>query len=395
MRKIIPHPSYLILHTSFRNIIGAGKRTWLNVTVLSFTFVMMVIYNGLIDGWQQEAYRDTENWETGAGQIWHPQYDRFDVFTLQDAHATVPTELQTYVANRTLTPILITQGVVYPQGRMQNILLKGIDPNQQILSIPSQKLSQTDEIYVLIGSRMAKSTNLKQGDRVMIRWRDKNGVFDALEILIADIFDTKVPSVDAGQIWLNLHTLQKMTGMPDEATCLIKSKDCPVNNDVDGWSYRDVDFLTADIRAMIASNRAESVVIFSILLAIALLAVFDTQTLAIFRRRKEIGTYIALGMTPKQVIRLFTLEGTSFSILAILAGCVWGTPLLLWFAKTGFKMPEIEMDAVMGDTIYPAYELSSIVTAIVLIVCLSALISYLPARKIAKQNVVNALKGKL
>jgi ABC-type lipoprotein release transport system permease subunit len=385
----------LILKTSFKNIIGAGKRTWLNVTVLSFTFVIMVMYNGLIDGWRQEAYRDTENWETGAGQIWHPQYDRFDVFTLQDAHASVPPELQTFTANGTLTPILVTQGVIYPQGRMQNVLLKGIDPNQQILAIPSQKLLQTDEMCALIGSRMAKSANLKRGDHVMIRWRDKNGVFDASEILIADVFNTKVPSTDAGQIWLNLRTLQKMTGMPDEATYLVKSKDCPVKTNAGGWLYKDVDYLTEDIKAMIASNRMESVVIFSILLAIALLAVFDTQTLSIFRRRKEIGTYIALGMTPKQVIRLFTLEGTSFSILAILAGFVWGTPLLLWFAETGFKMPEIEMNAVMGDAIYPAYELPSVLTAIVLIVCLSAIISYLPARKIAKQNVVNALKGKL
>jgi ABC-type lipoprotein release transport system permease subunit len=385
----------LILKTSFRNIIGAGKRTWLNVTVLSFTFVMMVFYNGIIDGWRQEAYRDTENWETGAGQIWHPQYDRFDVFTLQDAHAVIPPELQTYVNNNTLTPILITQGVIYPQGRMQNVLLKGIDPHQQILAIPSQKLSQTDEIYALIGSRMAKSTDLKQGDRVMIRWRDKNGVFDACEILIAGVFDSKVPSVDAGQIWLNLHTLQKMTGMHDEATCLVKSKDCPVKTGVGGWLYKDIDFLTSDLKAMIASNRIESIVIFSILLAIALLAVFDTQTLSIFRRRKEIGTYIALGMTPKRVIRLFTLEGTSFSILAIVAGFVWGTPLLLWLSKTGIKMPEIEMDTVMGDIMYPVYEPSSILTAITLIICLSALISYLPARKIAKQNVVNALKGKL
>ncbi|MDR1593937.1 MAG: FtsX-like permease family protein [Prevotellaceae bacterium] len=385
----------LVLKTSFKNIIGAGKRTWLNVAVLSFTFVIMVSYNGFIDGWQQEAYRDTENWETGAGQLWHPQYDRFDVFTLQDAHAAIPSGLRTYVDNGTLTPILITQGVIYPQGRMQNILLKGIDPKQQILSIPSQELAQTGEISALIGSRMAESTALKKGDRVMIRWRDKNGVFDAREILIAGIFSTKVPSVDAGQLWLNLNTLREMTGMPDEATYFVESKDCPLKTDADGWLYKDIDFLTADIKAMTDGNRVESAVIFSILMAIALLAVFDTQTLSIFRRRKEIGTYIALGMTPKRVIWLFTLEGTSFSVLAVLAGFVWGTPLLWWFGKVGMKMPEIDMNVVMGDTMYPSYELSSILTAIVLIVCLSAIISYLPARKIAKQNVVNALKGKL
>jgi ABC-type lipoprotein release transport system permease subunit len=51
-------------------------------------------------------------------------------------------------------------------------------------------------------------------------------------------------------------------------------------------------------------------------------------------------------------------------------------------------MPQLEMNAVMDDTIYPAYELPFILTAAVLIVCLSAIISYIPSRKIAKQNVV-------
>ncbi|KAA6340556.1 ABC transporter permease [termite gut metagenome] len=385
----------LIVKTSFKNIIGAGKRTWLNVSVLSFTFVIMVGYNALIDGWKQEARRDTENWETGAGQIWHPQYDRFDVFTLQDAHARIPAGAQTYMDNKTLTPVLVTQGVIYPQGRMQNVLLKGIDPHQTILEIPAQELASSEEITAIIGLRTAQSANLKQGDRVLVRWRDKNGVFDAREIRIAGVFDTKVPSVDAGQLWMNLNTLQEMTGMPGEATYLVESKECPLKTGIDGWHYKDLKFLMTDIDLMIASNRMESIVIFSILMAIALLAVFDTQTLSIFRRQKEIGTYIALGMTPRRVTRLFTIEGTGFSILAILLSLVWGTPLLAWFARTGFKIPEFSDNVVMGNTLYPAYEITSILWSITLIVLLSALISYLPARKIAKQNVVEALKGKI
>jgi ABC-type antimicrobial peptide transport system permease subunit len=49
----------------------------------------------------------------------------------------------------------------------------------------------------------------------------------------------------------------------------------------------------------------------------------------------------------------------------------------------------------MGDRLYPVYEFSSVATSILIIVLLSALISYLPTRKIAKQSIVNALKGKL
>lgn len=388
----------LILKTAFKNIIGGGKRTWLNVTVLSFTFVIMVGFNGLLDGWREESWRETKLWETGEGQLWHPEYDRYDMFTLQDAHGVPPHGLSAYIEDKSLSPVLVLQASIYPQGRFQNILLKGIDPGQNILEIPSSILNQTDgEIHAVIGKRMARSADLKKGDRVMLRWRDKQGVFDAKEIVIAEVFDSKASTIDSGQMWVSLDDLYAMTGMNGEATYLVISKDYPVTTNADNWQYKDLNFLMADIDELVNGDRANSYIIYIILLAIALLAVFDTQMLSIFRRQKEIGTYIALGMTPKRVTRLFTLEGTSYSILAILFAALWGTLVLYWFSKTGLKMPDSYEDVglAIGNVIYPAYHFSSILTSAVVIIFSSAIISYLPARKIAKQNVVLALKGKI
>jgi len=38
------------LKLALRNLLGAGLRTWLNVAVLSFAFVVIVFYNGMLDG---------------------------------------------------------------------------------------------------------------------------------------------------------------------------------------------------------------------------------------------------------------------------------------------------------------------------------------------------------
>lgn len=388
----------LIFRTAIKNILGGGRRTWLNVAVLSFVFVLMVGYNGIMDGWLQDTKRDSQEWETGYGQFWHPNYDRYDVFTLQDAHGKIPDDFQQYINDKTLTPVLIIQATSYKDGRMQNILLKGIDTEQNILHIPVNQLKQDNgETNVIIGKRMAQSAKLKEGDRIMVRWRDRNGAFDAKEVVVAGIFDTKTSTVDAGQMWMALNDLQEMTGMENEATYLVRSESNPLQSDTDGWSYKNLKFLMYDLDLMVESQAMESIIIFGILLAIALLAVFDTQTLSIFRRQKEIGTYIALGMTPRRVINLFTLEGTSYSFLAVLVSFVWGTPVLYWLSKTGMPMPESfdEFGYGMGSTLYPSYEFSTIMTSIIIIVVLSALISYLPARKIAKKNVVDALKGKV
>lgn len=388
----------LLFKTALKNILAAGRRTWLNVSILSFVFVLMTAFNGLIDGWVNDAITETRNWETGNGQFWHENYDRYDFFTLQDAHGPIPGELIPSVNDKSLTPVLVVQAVAYESGNMQNVLLKGIDPSQQILDIPSEQLDTKDEnIEALIGNRMARTLNAQVGDNLLIRWRDKNGMFDAREIIITKIFDTSIATVDEGQIWISLQQLQQITGMEEEATYLVHSPSYSIKQDVEGWKYKSSDFLLEDLYILAQTARIESYIVFIILLSIALLAVFDTQTLSIFRRQKEIGTYIALGMTPKEVTRLFTLEGTAYSILGIAAGAVWGTPLLYWYGKTGIKLPQsyTELGLGMREAMIPLYQTQTILTSVIIIVFFSFLISYIPARKIAKSNVVEALKGKI
>lgn len=388
----------LIFKTAIKNIIRAGKRTWLNVAVLSFTFVLMTIYNGIIDGWISDAITDSRNWETGDGQFWQENYERYDVFSIQDAHGIIPEEFTPFINNKTVTPILVIQAAVYKSGNMQNILLKGIDPSQQILSIPSQPLNRdNDSVSVVIGARIAQTLNVRTGDILLLRWQDMNGAFDAREVFIASIFNTSITTVDEGQIWIDINDLQEMTGLYNEATYLVRSDDCPIKEEVKGWKYKDTDFLLYDFYLLVKDSRLESVIIFIILMSIALLAVFDTQTLSIFRRQKEIGTYISLGMTPKQVTRMFTLEGTTYSVLGILAGTIWGTPILYWFGQTGIRLPESysDMGVSMRETMLPLYKPATIVASIAVIVIMSMLISWIPARKISKSNVVEALKGRI
>lgn len=388
----------LAFKLAFKNLIGAGLRTWLNVSVLSFAFVVIVLYNGMLDGWNRQGRSDTKAWETGNGQYWHPLYDRYDPFSLQDAHAIVTGKAAKLVNENQLTPMLITQATAYPQGRMLNVMLKGIDPNQKILMIPSASLlrPQNGEIPALIGKRMAESAHLRKGDHVLVRWRDVNGTFDAREVLIVDIFKSNVPTVDVSQLYIPLITLQEMTGMKDEATLLIAAATLN-NTEIKGWIFKGTKFLLKDFDEMINAKKGGSRIIYLLLLSIALLAIFDTQVLSIFRRQKEIGTYIALGMTRTQVIRLFTVEGSAHSILALILGSLYGIPLMLFINKYGIPMPKSADQAgvAISEKIIPFYSLGMLVSTILLVVISATIVSYFPTRRISKMKPTDALKGKL
>jgi len=387
----------LAIKLAFKNLLGAGLRTWLNVIVLSFAFVLIIFYNGLIDGWNRQARNDTQNWEIGNGQFWHPAYDKYDYYTIAESHGVISEEIHNLINEDKLTPVLIIQATIYPQGRMQGALLKGVDPNQQILMLPTSDIRNSQNKFAaIIGTAMADATKLKVGDQVLMRWRDKNGTFDAREIEIVSIFNCDVPPVDNGTIYMSIEVVQEMTDLQNQATMLVSNLEYE-NTNLEGWEYKDLGFLLVELDNIIEGKKGGGMFLQSILLILALLAIFDTQVLSIFRRQKEIGTYIALGLTRAQVVRIFTVEGAAHSILAAIVGAIYGIPLFIYMSKVGIYYGSMAKTTglTMPETLYPYYSIGLIISSIIIVVIAATIVSYLPARKISKMKPTDALKGKI
>jgi putative ABC transport system permease protein len=389
----------LAIKLAWRNLIGAGLRTWLNVLVLSFSFVVIIWLNGVMKGWDYQAKNDMTRYEIGGGQYWHELYDPYDPFTLADSHSPIPSEFSDEIARGDMEPLLISQGSIFPQGRMLPIMIKGINPNQTLFDIPTKQLDNDsdDAIPAVIGAMMAHSARLNTGDRVTIRWRDINGTFDATEIIINDIFSSNVPSAEANQIYIPLEKLQQMLLLPGEATILTFRDSKAEREQAGGWVLRTKTALTKQVDDMIKTKSFGQTILYGILLLLAMLAIFDTQVLSVFRRQKEIGTYIALGYTRKEVVTLFTVEGSMHAVLAALLATAYGMPFLLWQAKVGWTMPidSSQFGMAMAQTLYPVYSVSLVLTTVLIITITTAIVSYLPSRKIAKMNPTEALRGKL
>ncbi|MEQ9049250.1 MAG: ABC transporter permease, partial [Marinoscillum sp.] len=248
---------------AYKNLVGSGLRTWLNVSVLSFAFVLIIFYNGMIDGWNEQARRDGIAWEYGGGQLLNGQYDPYDPFTLQDGHGVLPAG-----ENEGLIPVLMRQASIYPEGRMLSVTLKGIDPSQTTLELPTHLLSEhSANLPVIIGKRMAEAANLEAGDEVLIRWRDKDGTYDAGNVTVVDVFDTNVPAVDNGQMWISIHELWQMTGLENHATLYIA--ETPGNSiDVKGWEFRSQKDLLKDLSDIIEMKKVSGSIMYLLLLAI-------------------------------------------------------------------------------------------------------------------------------
>ena len=313
-------------------------------------------------------------------------------------HVHVQVKPEALVDEKKALPILIRQATIYPQGRMQNALLKGIEIDQNVLSIPTAALvSDDNSIPALIGSRMSKSMGLNKGDFLTVRWRDAQGKFDANEVKIVEIINTAASDIDIGQLWIPLDRMRKMTSMPEEATMIVLEQNSQFNNKISGWQYKNLDFLLKDLRSAMQVEQIGDSIFYIVLLLLAMLAIFDTQILSLYRRRKEMGTLMALGMTRNNLIQLFTLEGAMHAVLAAVVGAIYGAPLFIYLATTGIKMPGgvDEMGFGLGDALFPIFSVGLIIKTLLIVLAITTIVSYIPTRKISRLKPTDALRGKL
>jgi len=389
----------LIFRLALKNILGAGLRTWLSVLVLSFSYLTIIFTQGLYHGMSEQITSAMVATELGDGQYWNSAYDPDELFDLDKANGILPAELIPALDSGLAVPVLFYPGSIYPQGRLRPVIVKGIPAEQDLLAIPARFLSIGDAeiVRAVIGERMAGSCNLRQGDLVTLRWRDHDGTFDAVDLEIAQVMKTIVPTADQGILWLNLEQLQKMTGLINSATMVVVSPSLAERPVLSEWNFKSVFDLTDEIRAMVRMKSGGAMILYFVLIGLALIAIFDSQVLSVFHRRREMGTMMALGLTRFRLIMLFTLEGAMHGVLAGLLAFVYGTPLLIWSVRSGIALPVASdrWGIALSDHLFPHYTISLIVLTVVLVMLLVTFISYLPLRRITRLKPTDALRGKL
>ena len=104
-----------------------------------------------------------------------------------------------------------------------------------------------------------------------------------------------------------------------------------------------------------------------------------------------------MGMTRRQVVSLFTIEGTMHSVLAALVGAAYGLPLLSMQATRGISLPVSTKDygLAMAEKLFPVYSLGLVLGTVLIVLLVTTIVSYWPSRKIAKMRPTEALRGRI
>ncbi len=389
----------MLLKIALKNLLGARLRTFLNVLVTAFSFYLILFTSAMYDGMLQHAKQVTMDTEIAGGAYWHPEYDPLDPMTFEEAHSVPPSAIQALIDENKAFPVLVSQASIYPGGRIMPTIMKGIPPAQRIVNMPTDALLGHEDIAipVLIGKGMASESKLEVGDAFTIRWLDTDLTYDADEGTVVHIMDTENFKLDMGHIWIPLNKVQSMLAMEGEATYVTYGKGAQPVQDKGDWVPRDINYLVQDMEAIIEADKPGAQILYLILLAMAAMGIFNAQVLSIFRRGREIGTLMAIGMTRPRVVGLFTLEGGLNAVLSAAVTLIVFGPILWYFGAYGIPLPidYSEMGLIIAKRLIPVYTIGLVVSTTILVSIIVLIVSYIPSRRIAKMKPTDALRGKV
>jgi putative ABC transport system permease protein len=383
----------VILQAAWKNFCRQGLRAILNVLVAALTLVVAVFMVSLVNGFQDQSSKNLKKTDVAGGHYRLADFDILSPTEWEDFAFVTPPELKKMSSDEK-AEVLVQQGQLFPQNRFIPAQIRGISLEQSLLELPLDSLNsyKGDSIPAIIGTKMAKKSNLKKGDFVVLKWRDKYGAVDAREIEIIETVRFVNPRLNDGVVWLGLKTLRNMTRRESESSWVtVKSH----QGEVKGLSFLVPEVLMKDVIELAKHDRRNSMIMWIILMILCCISVFNSQMLNAFKRQKEAGTLLALGMTPGQLTKMFVLEGSFTAVGAVILAFFLGIPFFSWFQTVGLDISHLKDSTIpITENIILVFDLKQIINCLLTATLMIVFASWLPARKISRIDPSRALVGK-
>lgn len=167
----------------------------------------------------------------------------------------------------------------------------------------------------------------------------------------------------------------------------------------DGYNVYSVTEQLDDINIVFSIMKIGLIFVGTIAVLIASIGIFNTMTMAVTERTREIGVMKAIGASPKLVQRLFLMESTFIGvfgtvlaivisyIISLSANALLPIILKLIFGENEFTMPE--------SMVFSYIPLELVVVAAAISIGVAVISGLRPARKATKIEVMQALRQEL
>ena len=150
------------------------------------------------------------------------------------------------------------------------------------------------------------------------------------------------------------------------------------------------------LEEMVRFLRVVTRILLAVLLLVVATAIMNTVFMAVTERTREFGVMMALGTSPRAIVRTVVYETVVLLLLAAAAGYGAGIALVAYFGRAGMDLSGFfeGYSAIPGLTgvVYPQLMGASIAPPGIALIIVGVLVSLYPAAKAARLDPSRAIR---
>ena len=407
---------------ALRNIARNKRRSLLSGSAIAIAGFAIVFLFAMIAGMMDDMRNNLWTYMTGAVRVRNAEFDKYE--RLNPMHLAVPD------VDRLLEEILSDPSVTEVSPRINfpgRVPVGGIGSDRKVnvmgqaldfgleesfqdyeKTLIEGRLPAMGSREAVIGRRLAGELEMGIGDKFTVLSQSGSRGSNAVTYEIVGILVLPMPSVEKVMVQVPLDTAQRVLWLPDQVQEILVKLDIEGDSpkivaerlsealradvDLNVMHWREINGMAAmmDLAARIYD------VIGIIFFLLASTVIINTTIMVIFERMKEIGTLGAMGMTGKQLVKLFFMEALFISIAGAITGILIGIALTAYTGRVGFGAFADAMEGMdaMGfsSVFYPRLNFKSTVLVFIYSVIVTGLATWWPSRRAAKITPVEALR---
>jgi len=402
---------------AFRNIVKNKRRSLVTLLAIATGFAAVSLFRGYADntywglrqmavrgeglghltvykeGWLEKGKMDPDRYMFSKDQI-----QRIIELVEEDDGvilATPQVHISGLVSNGRTSAVFLANGVIPRDEKIIQGAWAAFRP------VNGDGLSDTKFYGVEVAEDLAAHLDLRPGSDAVVMASTLDGQMNALDMEVNGIYDTGSDATNDKYLRVPFAFAQSLydTDKADRVVVLL-----------DDWKK------TEPIRTLLLDRLSEAglpceirtwnelslfyskvkgmfdmifMFLFFIVLVIVVMSVVNTMGMAVIERTREIGTLRALGLKRRGVGLLLAIEGAMIGLLGSILGIVlnvaaWG---IIRAVEPTYIPPGVSTPVSLIVNLVPQ---AMVILAVFLIV-LSLIAAILPARRAARQNVVDAL----
>ncbi|MCX2723876.1 ABC transporter permease [Roseibium salinum] len=246
---------------------------------------------------------------------------------------------------------------------------------------------------LVIGDQAAERLGAGVGDTVTLT--SANGL--AKRFRIVGLFHSGITTKDEGLAYAPLKAVQILLEKPDIINSIaIRLTDIRQANDVAARAERQLGYKAISWEeaneGLMEAFFVRNVIMYTVVGAILVVAgfgIFNIVSTIVHEKARDIAILKSLGFPEGDIQQIFVLEGLVIGVLGAIAGCALGFGLSSYLATIKFEFTQdVEMTRlpIYFSTLH--YAVSS-----VLALFSAGIAGYIPARKAARLNPVDIIRG--